>query len=55
MARHAAREWTVEEYDEWSAADDRFKAIARAADEEGGPSLSLVPATERNEVWPLQV
>ena len=26
-----------------------------AADEEGGPSLSLVPATERNEVWPTDL
>ena len=29
--------------------------FARAADEEGGPSLSLVPPTERNEVWPTDL
>ena len=52
MKRHTAKEWTVEEFDDWAAASDRFDAVAKAADEEGGPSLSLVPATERNEVWP---
>ena len=31
------------------------EAVARAADEEGGPSLSLVPATERDEVWPTDL
>lgn len=55
MARHAAREWTVEEYHEWSAASDRCEAIARAADEEGGPSLSMLPTPERNEVWPTDL
>jgi len=54
MKRHA-RDWTVEEYDEWSAATKRRKAVAEAADEEGGPSLSLVPANERNEVWPTDL
>jgi hypothetical protein len=55
MKRHTAREWTVEEFDDWSAATDRIGAVAEAADEEGGPSLSLVPATERNEVWPTDL
>ena len=55
MARREARDLTVEEYDNWSAATDRFEAVGKAADEEGGPSLSLVPATERNEVWPTDL
>jgi hypothetical protein len=55
MARHTAREWTLEEYDDWRAATDKFEAVAAAADEEGGPSLSLVPATERGEVWPTDL
>ena len=55
MKRHAPREWTIEEFDDWSAATDRFGAVAEAADEEGGPSLSLVPTTERNEVWPTDL
>jgi len=55
MKRHTAREWTVEEFDDWSAATDRFEAVGRAADEEGGPSLSMVPTTERNEAWPTDL
>ena len=55
MKRHTARELSVEEFDDWAAATDRFDAVARAADEEGGPSLSLVPATEREEVWPTDL
>jgi hypothetical protein len=55
MKRHTAKEWTVEEFDEWAAATDRHEAVAKAADEEGGPSLSLVPITERNEVWPTDL
>ena len=55
MTRHATREWTVEEFEDWRAASDRFEAIARAADEAGGPSLSLLPATGRSEVWPTDL
>lgn len=53
--KHHTREWTVEEFDAWAAASDRFDAVAEAADEEGGPRLSLVPATERQEVWPTDL
>jgi hypothetical protein len=55
MARRRARDWTLEEYDNWTAASDKVKAVAEAADEGGGPSLSLVPPTERNEVWPTDL
>lgn len=55
MKRHTAREWTVEEFDDWSAATDRIEAAAKAADEEGGPGVSLVPRTERGEVWPTDL
>ena len=55
MKRHTARELTLEEFDDWHAATQKFEAVATAADEEGGPSLSLVPATERNEVWPTDL
>jgi hypothetical protein len=54
MKRYA-RDWTLEEYDDWCAAEKRQKAIAKAADEEGGPNLSLVPRTEREEVWPTDL
>ena len=55
MKRHTAREWTPEEFDDWAAASDRFDAVGQAADEEGGPSLSLVPLAERGEVWPTDL
>ena len=55
MRHHAAREWTVEEFNDWVAASDRHEAVAEAADEAGGPSLSLVPLTERQEVWPTDL
>ena len=55
MTHHSSREWTVEEFDAWAAADEREKAIAEVADEEGGPRLSLVPATDRQEVWPTDL
>jgi hypothetical protein len=55
MTRHTARDWTVEEFDGWQVASDRIEAVARAADEAGGPSLSLVPATGRGEVWPTDL
>ncbi|HST37211.1 MAG TPA: hypothetical protein VLK25_11350 [Allosphingosinicella sp.] len=55
MKRHPEKEWTVEEFNDWCAATDRFEAVAKAADEEGGPSLSLVPTTERGEVWPTDL
>jgi hypothetical protein len=55
MARREARDLTVEEFDRFNAATDRIEAVAEAADEEGGPSLSLVPAAERGEVWPTDL
>lgn len=55
MARRTARELTVAEFDEWRAATDQVRALGTAADEDGGPSLSLVPAAERGEVWPTDL
>ncbi|MEA3014414.1 MAG: hypothetical protein QOD42_2959 [Sphingomonadales bacterium] len=55
MKRHTEKEWTVEEFEDWTAASDRFDAVGQAADEEGGPHLSLVPQTERGEVWPTDL
>jgi len=55
MKRHTARECSVEEFDAWMAATDRVEAVAEAADEEGGPRLSLVPAADRGEVWPADL
>lgn len=55
MARHRTRDLTLEEFDAWRAATKRAKAVAAAADEEGGPGLSLVPAPDRGEAWPVDL
>lgn len=55
MKKSAARDMTVEEYEAWSNATDRIDAIGEAADEEGGPRLSLVHPTERNAAWPTDL
>ena len=55
MARRVARECTLEEYDSWAKARDSFGKVAEAADECGGPSLSLVPAPEQNDSWPTDL
>jgi hypothetical protein len=55
VKRRVAREMTVEEYDAWAKATDKFEEIAQAADEVGGPRLSLVPLPEQNEAWPTDL
>ena len=55
MPRREAQEMSNEEFGAWLAAKQRDEDIAAAADEEGGPRLSLVPFTERNEVWPTDL
>ncbi|HEY7809875.1 MAG TPA: hypothetical protein VIA98_05820 [Allosphingosinicella sp.] len=55
MRREVSHEFSVEDFDAWAAASDRFDAVAEASDEEGGPSLSLVPETERHQVWPTDL
>ena len=55
MKHHPTREYTLEEFDAWLAATDKEEAIAQAADEEGGPRLSLVPATDREIAWPTDL
>lgn len=49
MKHRTARDCTVEAFEDWAAATDRVEAVGQAADEEGGPSLSLVPPTLRGE------
>ena len=51
----ASGELTVDEFDAWCEASDRVEAVAKAADEEGGPRLSLVPVEERNIAWPTDL
>lgn len=47
MKRHREKEWSNEEFDAWLAATDKHEAVAAAADEEGGPRLSLVTTADR--------
>jgi hypothetical protein len=51
----ADKEWTVEEFDAWSAARKDFDQVAESADEVGGPRLSLVPLPEQNLAWPTDL
>jgi hypothetical protein len=46
---------TVEEFDAWSAATDKFEKMAELADEGGGPRLTLVPVPEQNICWPTDL
>lgn len=45
--RREARELSQEEFKAWLAASDRIEATKAAADEEGGPRLSLVQIVDR--------
>src|SRR5436305_15204087 len=55
MARRVPREMSVEEYDDWSNATKKFEQVAEAADEVGGPRLSLVPLPEQSVAWPTDL
>ena len=55
MARRVAKEMTVEEFDAWAKAGDKFEKVAESADEEGGPCLSLVPVPEQEIAWPTDL
>jgi hypothetical protein len=55
MKRQPAKDCTLEELDAWMATTDRVEAVAQAADEEGGPRLSLVPAADRDLPWPTDL
>src|SRR6185295_19131064 len=55
MAKRKSRDMTVEEFDEWCTATRKFADVADAADEVGGPRLSLVPLPEQNIAWPTDL
>jgi hypothetical protein len=55
MTRRVAKEMTVEEFDAWAASGKQHDAVVEAADEQGGPSLSLVPAVEQDDAWPTDL
>lgn len=53
--RRAAKDMSVEEFDAWVAAGKKVESVADAADEGGGPRLSLVPVPEQNDAWPTDL
>lgn len=57
MARRISRakDMTLEEFDAWASASKRTEAVVETADEQGGPSLSLVPVIEQQEPWPTDL
>ncbi len=55
MARSSAKDMTVEEFEKWCSAKDKVEAVADAADERGGPRLSMVPVADQNDAWPTDL
>jgi hypothetical protein len=55
VGRRIPREMTVEEFDDWSKATKKFAEVGEAADEVGGPRLSLAPLPEQNIAWPTDL
>ncbi|MBX9731394.1 MAG: hypothetical protein K2X59_08705 [Sphingomonas sp.] len=53
--RREAREMSNEEFDAWLAANDRIDATRAAADEEGGPRISLVQIVDRAGPMPTDL
>jgi hypothetical protein len=53
--RRAKRDMTIDEFEAWVAAGKKIEAVAEAADETGGPRLSLVAVPEQNEAWPTDL
>jgi len=55
MAKRKSTDMTVDEFDEWCKARDTLDGVAAAADEVGGPRLSLVPLPEQKIAWPTDL
>jgi hypothetical protein len=55
MTKRIAKEMTVEEFDDWCSTRKALGKVAEAADEVGGPRLSLVPLPEQNIAWPTDL
>ena len=54
-SRRRGPDMSLEEFDAWANAQKKFKETAEAADEQGGPRLSLVPVPEQGESWPTDL
>ena len=51
----AGRDYTMEEYEAWTAATEKFEKVRAAADERGGPALLMVPVVEQEEAYPTDL
>jgi hypothetical protein len=54
-ARSQGRDMSLEEFDAWAASKTAHEKTADAADERGGPRMSLVPAVDQNDAWPTDL
>ncbi len=54
MAR-PGRDMTLEEFDAWSTARTKYGEVRIAADECGGPMLSLVSEPDQEQAWPTDL
>ena len=55
VGKRVAKEMTAEEFEDWCNAQKKLDEIGQAADEVGGPRLSLVPVPEQNAAWPTDL
>lgn len=56
MARRAiGRDMTIEEFDAWAESVKKHEEVREAADEGGGPRLSLVPIPDQQSAWPTDL
>ena len=53
--RTQAKEMTIDEFAVWAKAGRKIDKVREAADEEGGPRLSLVPVPEQDIAWPTDL
>jgi hypothetical protein len=55
VAKRVQKDMTVEEFEDWSNARKKFADVTNAADEVGGPRLSLVTLPEQDKGWPTDL
>jgi len=55
VRRRVTKDMTVEQFEDWHNATKKYEEVAKAADEVGGPRLSLVPVPEQDIAWPTDL
>lgn len=51
----SGRDWTMEEYEQWTKERGKLEAMQEQCDERGGPRLTLVPLPDQNIAWPTDL